>query len=86
MSYQFPPDLDQRVKAQMASFGMPDEDDVLRAALDALEQLEQEKLHRWQNGNNIAIEQSRRGLSKPLDIDALFERVEQRVARHSQDK
>jgi Arc/MetJ-type ribon-helix-helix transcriptional regulator len=86
MSYQFPPDLDQRVKAQITSFGMPNEDEVLRAALDALEQLERDKLQRWQAGNEVAIEQSRRGLSKPLDIEALFDRVETRVSQHFQGK
>jgi Arc/MetJ-type ribon-helix-helix transcriptional regulator len=83
MSYQFPPDLDQRVKARMNSRGLASEDDVLREAMDALEQLEEEKSRRWHERNEIAIEQSRRGLSKPLDLDAILGRIEERVAKHS---
>lgn len=70
----------------MASLGLQSEDDVLRAALDALEQLELAKLERWQKGNEIALEQSRGGLSKPLDIAALFDRVEHRADQYLQGK
>ena len=84
MPYQFPPDLEQRVKARMVSRGFPSEDDVLREAMDALDQLEEDKSHRWHERNQIAIEQSRRGLSKPLDLEAILDRVELRVAKHSQ--
>jgi len=80
MSYQLPPDLDERVKAEMSRRGLQSEDDVLREALDALNQLEDEKRRRWQEGNEVAIEQSRRGLSQPLDLDAILARVEERVA------
>ena len=41
----------------------------------------QEKLRRFQRLNEVAADQSRRGLSTPLDIEALLERVEQRVAQ-----
>jgi Arc/MetJ-type ribon-helix-helix transcriptional regulator len=85
MSYQFPPDIDQRVKARMESRGLPSEDDVLREAMDALEQLEQDKIIRWNERNQIAIEQSRLGLSKPLDVDELLARVEQRIANHTHE-
>ena len=84
MPYQFPPDLDERVKAEMVRRGLQSEDDVLREALDALHQLEQDKLHRWHEGNKTAIEQSDRGLSKPLDLESVLARVEQRLATRSQ--
>jgi Arc/MetJ-type ribon-helix-helix transcriptional regulator len=84
MSYQFPPDLDERVKAEMSRRGLNSEDDVLREALDALNQLEQDKLRRWQEGNQIAIEQSRRGLSRPLDLESVLARVENRLATRPQ--
>jgi len=84
MPYQFPPDLDERVKAEMFRRGLACEDDVLREALDALDQLEQDKLRRWQEGNEIAIEQSRRGLSQPLDLESVLARVEERLAKHRQ--
>jgi Arc/MetJ-type ribon-helix-helix transcriptional regulator len=86
MAYQFPPDLDERVKAEMSRRGLQSEDDVLREALDALSQLDQDKLRRWHERNEIAIEQSRLGLSKPLDLDAILARVEERLAAHSQGK
>jgi len=38
MSYQFPPELDQLVKRQLASGGFDDEDAVLIAAMRSLEQ------------------------------------------------
>ena len=84
MPYQFPPDLDERVKAEMYRRGLNSEDDVLREALDALRQLEQDKLRRWQEGNEIAIEQSHRGLSKPLDLESVLARVEERLALRPQ--
>ena len=52
--------------------------------LDALHQLEQDKLRRWNDRNAIAIDQSRLGLSKPLDIEALLAGIEQRLATPSQ--
>ncbi|MBI2827541.1 MAG: hypothetical protein HYX69_22940 [Planctomycetia bacterium] len=39
MSYQFPPDVDQLVKDRMAHGGYLSEDDVLRDALRALEEI-----------------------------------------------
>ncbi len=84
MPYQLPPDLDERVKARMASRGLSSEEDVLRAAMDALDQLEEDKLRRWHERNGIAIEQSQLGLSKPLDLEGILERVEERIAEQVQ--
>lgn len=84
MSYQFPPDIDERVKARMVSRGFHSEDDVLREAMDALEQIEQDKRTRWHERNQTAIDQSRLGLSKELDLDAILARVEERVSKLSQ--
>ncbi|MFO0787937.1 MAG: hypothetical protein U0805_00670 [Pirellulales bacterium] len=80
MTYQFPPDIEKRVRAQMGSSGAANEDDVLRAAMDALEQLDEIKLRRWQAGNDLALRQSAAGLSKPLNLGTLLERVEERAA------
>jgi hypothetical protein len=41
----------------------------------------QEKLKRFHELNQTAIDQSSRGLSKPLDLKSMLERIEQRVAR-----
>jgi len=81
MSYQFPDDLEQRLKARLASDKYQTEDDVIRDAFDALEQLEQEKLRRWHEGNCTAIQQSRLGLSKPLDEDKLIAEVTAELAK-----
>jgi Arc/MetJ-type ribon-helix-helix transcriptional regulator len=81
MSYQLPPDLDDRVQAYVVTGAFQNEDDVLRTALDALEEREQEKLRRWNEGNRLAIEQSKQGLSKPLDDEAVLARLRERLAR-----
>jgi hypothetical protein len=49
------------------------EDDLLREA---------KLVERWHEGNRIAIEQSRQGLSKPLDLDRVMEQVAKRMAEH----
>lgn len=78
MSYQFPPD----VEARMTGGIYRSEDDLLREALDALDEREQLRLKQWQERNLIAAEQSRLGLSKPLDLERVLERVEKRVAEN----
>ena len=40
----------------------------------------QEKMIAFQKNNQTAMEQSRQGLSKPLDLESLLSRVEQRIA------
>jgi Arc/MetJ-type ribon-helix-helix transcriptional regulator len=81
MGYQLPPDLDYRVQAYLADGGYQNEDEVLRTALDALVEREQEKLRRWDERNRLAIEQSARGLSKPLDDEAVIARLRARLAK-----
>ncbi|MEX2317926.1 MAG: hypothetical protein WD669_12285 [Pirellulales bacterium] len=81
MPYQLPPDVDHRVQAYLATGGYQNEDDVLRTALDALEERDQEKLRRWNEGNRVAVEQSRQGLSKPLDDEAVLDRLRARLAK-----
>lgn len=41
----------------------------------------QQKLRRFQELNDVASKQSLQGLSKPICVDELLERVEQRVAQ-----
>lgn len=41
----------------------------------------QELLRRFQQLNEVASNQSRQGLSKPLDLESLLDRVERRVAQ-----
>jgi len=80
MDIQLPADICQRLEACVAGGGYRNEEEVLREALDALEQREQEKLQRWNEGNAIAIEQSRHGLSKLLDDAAVLARLRGRLA------
>jgi Arc/MetJ-type ribon-helix-helix transcriptional regulator len=80
MHYQFPADISERLQACIAGGRFQNEDEVLRNALDALEQREHDLLERWHNGNAIAIEQSREGLSKPLDDEAVLSRLRARLA------
>ena len=72
MDYDFPADIEERVKARMGNGCYQSEDDVIREAMDALDQLEQDKLTRWEERNRIAMQQSQRGLSKPLDDQAVL--------------
>ena len=81
MPYQLPPDLDHRIQTYLSAGGFQNEDDVLRSALDALEEREQAKLRHWHEGNRIAIEQSQQGLSKPLDDEAVIARLRARLAK-----
>ena len=81
MAYEFPPDIEQRVKARMSDGKYQSEDDVLREAMDALEQLEQDKLTRWDERNRIAMDQSQQRLSKPLDDKAVLGRLRERLAK-----
>ena len=81
MNYQFPPDIEERLKARMADGRYQSEDDVLREAMNALDQLEQDKLIRWEERNRLAIEQSREGLSRPLDDEAVLGRLRERLAK-----
>ena len=80
MHYQFPTDISQRLQAFIAGGSYRSEEEVLREALDALEQRELEKLERWHDGNAIAIEQSRLGFSMPLDDAAVLSRLRERLA------
>ena len=81
MNYQFPPDIEERLKARMSDGRYQTEDEVLREAMDALDQLEQDKLTRWDERNRIAMQQSRQGLSRPLDDEAVLDRLRERLAK-----
>jgi len=81
MNYEFPSDIEERVKARLSNGCYQSEDDVLREAMDALDQLEQDKLTRWEERNRIAMQQSQQGLSKPLDDEAVLGRLRERLAK-----
>lgn len=81
MAYQFPPDVEQLIKQHMASGAYASEDELLRDAMGALDQRELDKIARWNERNRLAAEQSKRGLSKPLDDAKVLERLRERLAR-----
>jgi putative addiction module CopG family antidote len=65
MTYQFPEDVDGRIKAQMATGHYRCEDDVLREALRALEER-----HEVQDDIRQGIEDLEAGRGRPLeDVD-----------------
>ena len=81
MSYQLPPDIEERLKVRMSDGRYESEDDVLREAMNALDQLEQDKLIRWEERNRLSTRQSEQGLSKPLDDEAVLGRLRERLAK-----
>jgi Arc/MetJ-type ribon-helix-helix transcriptional regulator len=81
MEYQFPSDIRERLQVRLKDGLYRDEDDVLRDAMDALDQVEQDKRLRWHERNRAATDQSRQGLSKPLDDAAVLARLRERLAR-----
>ena len=81
MAYEFPTDIRDRLKARLDDGTYQSEDDVLRDAMDALDQIELDKLTRWNERNQLALEQSGRGLSKPLDDQRVLARLRQRLAK-----
>jgi Arc/MetJ-type ribon-helix-helix transcriptional regulator len=81
MQYQFPSDIRDRLQDRLKHGSYTDEADVLRDAMDALDQIEQDKLLRWHEKNSLAAEQSKQGLSKPLNGEAVLARLRERLAR-----
>ena len=80
MIHPFPPDIEERVKARMSEGRYASEADLLREAMDALDQLEEDKLVRWRERNRMAAEQSQQGVSRPLNDNAVLERLRQRLS------
>lgn len=81
MIYELPEDLRKRIEARLAEGDYHSEEDVLRCAMDALDQVEQDKLTRWNERNRLAMEQSARGESKPLDDAKVLRRLRNRLDR-----
>ena len=66
----------------LEAFGRFAAEQLRNGGAESLEELlsEWRKFQRWNERNAISIQQSEQGLSKPLDLEAVLERVEQRVA------
>lgn len=80
MSYQLPPDLQQRVRAQLESGEFETEEDVLREAMDALERrgrgLEELRQMVRQADDDLAA-----GRVGPFDADQTKRSVRERLSR-----
>ena len=81
MAYEFPTDIRDRLRARLDEGAYQSEDEVLRDAMDALDQIELDKLTRWNERNHLAMEQSEQGLSKPLDDQRVLARLRERLAK-----
>ncbi len=81
MAHEFPADIQERLQARLGNGAYQNADEVIRDAMDALDQIEQEKLTRWKERNHLAEEQSAQGLSRPHDEQRLLERLRERLAK-----
>ncbi len=65
----------------LEDFGRFAAEQLKNGAAESLQELVSEwgKLQRWNERNADSAEQSREGLSKPLDLEGVLERVERRV-------
>ncbi len=83
MAHQFPPDVEERIKAKLATGQYDSEDDVIRDALEALEYYRryQRELSDLRETLRVAEEQSRLGQSGPFDAEATKRVVRERLAQ-----
>ena len=80
MAYKFSLDI-RRLKARIDDGAYQSEDDVIREAMDALDQMELDKLTRWNERNRLSAEQSEQSLSKPLDDEKVLAWMRERLAK-----
>jgi len=83
MGHQFPPDVEQRIQAQLATGAYESEDDVIRDALEALEEYRgyRRELSELKEKLRVAEEQSQLGRSGPFDAEATKRAVRERLAQ-----
>jgi Arc/MetJ-type ribon-helix-helix transcriptional regulator len=81
MAYSFPPDIAQRMQAQMMTGQFLTEDDVLREAIDALER-RQQSLRTLQAMVREADEDISAGRVGTFDADETKRAVRMRLAQH----
>lgn len=81
MPYQFPPDIEQRVRAQIESGQFATEDDVLREAIDSLEK-RQRGLRELRDMVREADADIAAGRVGPFDADKTKQLVRKRLAEH----
>jgi len=82
MSYAFPPDITERIQAQISKGQFETEDEVIREAIDALEK-RQQGLGQLQEMIRVADEDIADGRVAPFDADATKRAVRERLAKES---
>ena len=82
MAYQFPPDVEELIKAQLETGEYESEDDVIRDAHQALEEYcrYQRELTDLKDKLRVAEEQSQRGQTGPFDAEETKRQVRERLA------
>jgi putative addiction module CopG family antidote len=78
MAYQFPPDLDEQIKQQLATGRYDNVDDVIRDALEALKM--SKELADFRASIAESQEQAAQGELGPLDVDVVMNRVKNRLS------
>ncbi len=81
MPYQFPPDIELRIRAQMDQGEFTNEDEVLREAMEALES-RQSSLKQLRDLVAVADDDIAAGRVGPFDAEKTKTRVRQRLADH----
>ena len=81
MSYQFPPDLEQRIRAQLETGEFETEEDVLREALDTLEK-RQRGLKELRQMVQEADDDIAAGRVSPFDAEETKRAVRERLSQH----
>ena len=81
MAYQFPPDIEQRIKAQLETGQFQSEDDVLREAIDTLEK-RQFGLKELQAMVAVADADVAAGRVGPFDAEETKRAVRERLAQN----
>jgi putative addiction module CopG family antidote len=81
MAYQFPPDLEQRIRAQIETGEFENEEDVLREALDTLEK-RQRGLRDLRQMVKEADDDIAAGRVGPFNAEETKRAVRQRLSQH----
>lgn len=84
MSYEFPPDIEHRVRAQIESGQFQTEDDVLREAIETLEK-RQHGLQELRQMVGEAEEDIEAGRVGHFDVDKTMKAVGERLAEEMTD-
>jgi Arc/MetJ-type ribon-helix-helix transcriptional regulator len=80
MNHSFPPDIQERLAWRLKSGGYASEEEVIRDAMDALEQRDLDVVTRWNERNQLAESQSNHGLCRASNDEEVLGRLRARLA------